>query len=437
MKSTRWLIYSLIAAGIVFYTAPPGYTQTQTPTPAPTAVPFQTGCTEKVIDAEKNLITNGDFQQGSLIVGAPPMIGWLPGEISPVLRKEVLPSGAENYFLSLEPGTSIAAVPKTEGNYVRFDLTFCTAVPPGGQIRVFVGGMLIAGIPVETGQGLFNETTLTLNMNLGAGATDSEKKIEFVYDGAAPAYIDNVQLVPHIGGNDNNPTPTPTIAEPTPTPTEKGEDPTPTPTFAPGIVTPTPTPGVTADSIQIVANPPMLIVKPDDFSVRNTTGGSKQIALDMQVIGSNGEKINIVDIDKDATIQFTLDSRGEAEGVGYIQGFQPASRNWKNMMNRRIDLDDFYDDAGGRVYFFPAKPFEGTVKIIVEIEYKGWANQREESRKIRGVVPIYLRVDRQASLTNATGSLNAVQNANLGRKPGDRGFRPDSRTNLYYRELMQ
>jgi hypothetical protein len=432
MNSTRWLIYSIIV--IVFCAALPGCTQT--PTPAPTFVPFSPGCTSQVIDAEENLITNGDFQDSS-ITGGTPSTGWFPGKLSPVLGSEIVSADEINYFLLLEPGSSISTVPKTESGYSRFDLSFCTAVPPGGQIRVYVGGVLKAGIPVEPSVGKFDEFTQVVFMNLGAGASTSEKLIELTYEGIEPAYIDNVQLIPHIGGNDNNPTPTPTIAEPTPTPTQSGEAPTPTPTLFPGMVTPTPTPGVTADSIQIVANPPMLIVKPDDFAASSNNGGRKQIALDMQVVGSNGEKINVLDIDEDATIEFTLDSRGEAQGVGYIQGFQASSRNWNNMTNRRKDLADFYEDEGGRVYFFPSKPFEGTVKVIVEIEYDGWANQREEKRKIRGVVPIYLRVDRQASLTNATGSLNAVQNANLGRKPGDRGFRPDSRTNLYYRELMQ
>jgi len=58
-------------------------------------------------------------------------------------------------------------------------------------------------------------------------------------------------------------------------------------------------------------------------------------------------------------------------------------------------------------------------------------------QEIRGVVPIITRTDANISFTGATGTFNPARNAAAGRSAGDRGFRPDQRTNLYFREHMQ
>ncbi len=300
---------------------------------------------------------------------------------------------------------------------------------------------MIANVPSIAGEafiGQFKKTSIIIN--LGSGASQNEKTIEFVYEGndsAGPAYIDNILLLPStISGGDEE-TPTPTVPEPTPTAEPEGPTPTPTPTVQPGIPTPTPTPAVTTHSVQMNANPPMLLISPDDFITSMGGGARKQVALDFQVVGSTGEKMDVLSIDPDATVRFLVDTRGEAEGVGYVEGFDVESQNWRSLTNQRIDLSRFKNTYQERAYFIPSKPYTGTVRVIVEIEYDGWANGREETRKLRGVVPIVLQVDKSASLTHVTGTFNPTQNMSIGKKPGDRGFRPDARTNLFFRERMK
>ncbi|MGC9330230.1 MAG: hypothetical protein ACP5I1_21515, partial [Candidatus Hinthialibacter sp.] len=305
--------------------------------------------------------------------------GWMAGEQPAVLQMNSVAADLDNYFLKFpEVGASISTVPSGNSNYTKFTLSFCVIVPEGGQIQIYAGGELVAGAPSVVGASFNGLFTYELFLNL-SGGSQSDKTIEFFYEGSVgiePAYIDHVRLVPKTSSTDDDPTPTPTVEEPTPTPEPSGPTPTPTPTLVPGRPTPTPTPAITANSVQLSPNPPMLVVSPDDFAATtSSTGGiKKQISLDLEVIGSNGEKINILDLDEDATIRFIVDTRGEAENVGYVQGFESDSSDWTSINNRRIDLEEFVNDYGGRAYFFPTKAYTGTVRVITEIEYKSWVN---------------------------------------------------------------
>jgi hypothetical protein len=58
----------------------------------------------------------------------------------------------------------------------------------------------------------------------------------------------------------------------------------------------------------------MLLISPDDFITSMGGGARKQVALDFQVVGSTGEKMDVLSIDPDATVRFLVDTRGEAEG---------------------------------------------------------------------------------------------------------------------------
>lgn len=439
MKAKIWSYLRLAGISVLAATSIPTWAQ-QTPTPKPTAVPFLESCIQSELNADENLITNGDFTQGTLLEGEPPDTGWMLSNDTPVLRSEQIAADKVNYFLEFSsPGFLISAVPKANSTSTRFDLSFCAVIPAGGQIKILVGGVLVAGVPAITGSAYTGSFSLkSIVLNLSSNSSQSEKLIEFYYDGTSgvgPAYVDNILLEPSSAIGEDELTPSPTQEQPTPTPKPTGPSPTPTPSIKPGIPTPTATPAITADSVQMSANPPMLVVGPDDFA--GTTGPRKQVALDLDVIGSNGKKIDILAIDKDASIKFLVDARGEAEGVGVVQGFESGGQDWQSIDNRQIDLSKFVGDYQGRAYFFPLKTFTGIVRVIVEIEYKGFANNQESTRKIRGVVPIVLQSDKESSMTNTTGSYNALQNMNLGKKAGDRGFRPDFRTNLYFRERIK
>jgi len=439
MKAKIGFFLRFVGIGVLAATTVPVWSQT-TPTPKPTAVPFLQSCVENTLDADANLITNGDLTQGTLEEGQSPDVGWILGQDSPVLRSEAMAADKVNFYLQFQnTGSSISAVPKTS-TYTRFDLSFCAVIPAGGQIKIVIGGVLVAGVPAVAGSEYIGSFSLKdIVIPLGSGSSQSEKTIEFYYDGPSgigPAYLDNILLLPSVNSGEDDPTPSPTPEVPTPTPKPTGPSPTPTPTIKPGIPTPTATPAIVANSVQMSANPPMLVVSPDDFTGTNQ-GPRKQVSLDLNVIGSNGKKIDILAIDEDATIKFIVDTRGEAEGVGVVQGFENGSQNWQSIDNRQMDLSDFMGTYLGRACFFPLKTFTGIVRVIVEIEYDGLSNNQESSRKIRGVVPIVLQSDKDASMTNSTGSYNAVQNMNLGKKAGDRGFRPDLRTNLYFRERMK
>ena len=94
-------------------------------------------------------------------------------------------------------------------------------------------------------------------------------------------------------------------------------------------------------------------------------------------------------------------------------------------------------DLEGPTYFVPLKPYDGVIRVILDIEYQPQGGEEGSRQEIRGVIPIVLRTDPQGSYTGATGTFDMKQNLSVGRKAGDRGFRPDIRTNLYFRELMQ
>lgn len=415
-----------------------GWTQSN-PTPIPTKVSFNEGCLQDAPDANDNLITNGDLSDGTPQTGQPPSTGWMLGDDPAVLRSEQISDTVINYFLEFtNPGSSISAVPKSNSTSTRYDLSFCAIIPAGGQIRISVGGVLIAGVPAVVGSsynGLFKYTNIVVD--LSGGASQSEKVFEFSYEGATgiePAYLDNIELLPSASTGEEEPTTTPTQELPSPTPQPTGPSPTATPTMKLGTPTPTPTPAISADSVQMSANPPMLVVSPDDF-VSSTQGVRKQVALSLDVIGSNGKKIDVTNIDDKAQVRFLVDTRGEAEGVGVVQGFEGS--NWKSVSNQWMDMSKLMGTYQGRIYFFPLRAYTGTVRVIAEIKYKGGYGGKGDERTIRGVVPLVLQTDKAASLTTPTGTYNAITNMNLGKKAGDRGFRPDARTNLYFRERMK
>ncbi|HOJ62744.1 MAG TPA: hypothetical protein PK878_20920, partial [bacterium] len=311
---------------------------------------------------------------------------------------------------------------------LRFELSFCVVVPEDGMLEISVGGQPWLYVPSSRGASYNGTYRGTLRANLSNSAPPAERTIQFFYDGPGSALIDNVQLIYNPSSDGEDATPTPTMEVPTPTPTPQSTPVTPTPTVPLGIATPTPTPALTENSIQVIANPPMLLLSPDDFT-GTSLGQKKQITLDLQVVGSNGEKLDLLQIDPDATVTFTVESRGDAAGVGIIQEFRNNNYQTVNSQKKLKDV--------GQLHFVPLRPYNGTVRVIIEIEYKSYASGKEERRKIRGVVPLFLRTDDRASLIYPTGTFDPKQNFNVGRKAGDRGFRPDMRTNLYFRERLQ
>ncbi len=406
----------------------PAMAQSQAqPTPTPTVVPLPAACIDAGVDEENSLIRNGDFETGYLDTGLPPGGGWDPGEVPGVLQVQFITEEVANHYLELPSGGSMSQVPKAS-SFLRFELTFCAVVPEEGIVQISVGGQPWLYVPAARGIAYNGAFKGVIRANLSNSVPAAERTIEFLYDGPGSALIDNVQLLYRPSGTGEDETPTPTVALPTPTPTPRSTPATPTPTVPLGIPTPTPTPGLTDDSVQVIANPPMMLLSPDDFTGTNL-GQKKQITLDLQVVGSNGEKLDILKIDPEANVTFTVESRGDAAGVGVIQEFD--NNNYQDL-NSRKKLKDV-----GQLHFVPLRPYNGTVRVIIEIEYKSYASGKEELRKIRGVVPIFLRTDDRASLIYPTGTFDPKQNFNLGRKAGDRGYRPDVRTNLYFRERLQ
>ncbi|MFB3785836.1 MAG: hypothetical protein ACE15F_05645 [bacterium] len=397
------------------------------PTPTPTVVPLSSACIDAGVDEENSLIRNGDFETGYLDSGLPPGGGWEPGDVPGVIQVVFLSNEKANHYLELPSGGSISQVPQSS-SFLRFELSFCVVVPEDGILQITVGGQPWLFVPAARGAAYNGTYTGVIRANMSNSTPASERKIEFLYDGPGSALIDNVQLVYRPSGGEDEATPTPTVAVPTPTPSPQSTPASPTPTVPLGTPTPTPTPGLTEDSVQVIANPPMMLLSPDDFTGANL-GQKKQITLDLQVVGSNGEKLDILKIDPDANVTFTVESRGDAAGVGVIQEFE--NNNYQDL-NSRKKLKDV-----GQLHFVPLRPYNGTVRVIIEIEYKSYASGKEEIRKIRGVVPIFLRTDDRASLIYPTGTFDPKQNFNLGRKAGDRGYRPDMRTNLYFRERLQ
>jgi len=173
----------------------------------------------------------------------------------------------------------------------------------------------------------------------------------------------------------------------------------------------------------------MISVSPDDFA-DTTYGTKKQVAMDLQIVGSNGDFIDILATDPDATIRFELESGLGREPVGTINQRLRTGDSFETISMRRIKMEDLVQP----IYFRPTKPYSGTVRIIVTIEYEAIINGSPKKIKIQGVVPIYMRTDPNASSFAATGMFDPRQNMRLGRMPGDRGVGPDQRTNLLFRE---
>jgi len=396
--------------------------------PEPTRVPFNQACLDAGVD-ENNLIRNGDFETGNRVPDFPPGGGWNDAGAGSVIRREVISDEQINHYLQLNPGSVISQVPSTESNYNFFDLKLCAIIPEGGQLQISFGGNTVAFFPLTPGNsisGQLEDQKIGLDLSTGESSSSNRMEILYINPSGEPALIDNLQLIVNTNpGGDGDETPTPEIPEETPTPVSGGPTITPTPTFFPGRATPRPTPGITDHSVQAIVNPPMLMVSPDDFAGREH---SKIINLDLQIVGSDGEPIDITGIDPDATVRFDIETRGDAANIGTIRQLSGTS-NWRTINRQSIKLSDLES-----FQFFPTKPYNGTVKIIADIEYKSFVRGKEEKRKIRGVIPIVLRVNSLSSLTNATGSFNPAQNFGLNRKPGDRGFRPDVRTNLFFRE---
>jgi hypothetical protein len=398
--------------------------QTGTPTPTPTPVPFSSTCTDAGVDAN-TLITNGDFEYPQESESIP--MGWNAAEsgIVGILRSQVVP-GTEiiNHFVGLTPNASIVQVisPYT-GIYTRFQIRFC-AVALDGRVEIYIGGSLRGSFPVSLEEGLLSgefTSSSGIPLSIGLGSTEGNRTIQVRYVGTGVAYVDNVQLIPvlHSGSDDEELDPTPTPILPTPEPTEPpGPTPTFTPTIPAGTATPTPTPALVAGSLQISANPPMLSVSPDDFI--NPAGGiTKQVLLNFDVIGSNGEPIDLGRFEN-VRVRITTDQ-------GSIQQFD--NNNYTSVTG----WEKYEDIRDAPIYYFPTGPFDGTVRIIIDLQFRTPGGERQE---IRGVLSFIQRLERSASLIGATGSFNPAANYSSGRKPGDRGFRPDLRTNLFFKERL-
>lgn len=414
-----------ILMGLLFALATgPFQVLAQAPAPTPTPVVFQPGCIESPLD-DNTLLTNGGFDDGLNL--------WQPleGSSLPTLREEQISEEETNRYIQFNDGDTLTQIPGTNTNFTRFRLKFCYVVPAGGEFQIEIGNSFTDVFPQNTAvgsAGLYESRPIPLDLSTGNNARQNQIRIIYSGPTGAPAFIDNLQFVPTTASSDDpDETPTPTVVEETPTPVS-GDTPTQTPTLVPGFPTWTPTPKITQESVQLIANPPMLLVSPDDFTGR--LSNQKQVQLKLQVIGSNGEPIDIVAKDPDATIRFRVDTKGDAQGVGTLE--QRVSTSYDNLSNTQIKLADL----GNEVYFFPLKPYDGTVRVIADIEYETDINGSRERIKIRGIAPIVLRTDPSSSMINATGTFDPGQNYRLGRSAGDRGFRPDVRTNLYFKERV-
>lgn len=420
MKKTVHYTLLALAASML-----PSSLWAQDATPTPTLVAFDFRCASGVDPL--SLMVNGDFEFEGRIGATPP--GWTGGSsgLSGTLVQQLF-NGAPEQFVTLQNGASIAQKPQPNAGQDRFNtnfyiLRFCANVINGELTVVFAG----QSFTLNNGSTQFE--TAPIRADLGeAGETPP---VIFTYNGAGVAFIDNVELLPDLrprGDETPEPSPTPDMPTPTPSPSP-GPSPTPSPTLIPGVPTNTPTPALSANSVQVVADPPMLVLSPDDFIVGSNP--KKQIILDIKVIGSNGEEINVTTIDPDATIQFTIDTRGEFENAGRILEQLEAGQE-RTLQTQRRPLNELET-----VVFVPGKAFDGTVRVIVDIEYEADVNGSRVTQEIRGVVPIVMRTNRSASMTGATGTFNLMDNLNRGKKPGDRGFRPDQKTNLYFHEVFK
>ncbi len=425
--------YVLIIALFIIYPLA-GFAQVElTPTPTATSIPLFDSFCYSSVDDDQSIVINGDFDSYSQD-GLEPS-NWGPGSSSNggILREQVNADESVNFVVELSSGASISQVLSSGRNpvgYTRFDIRFCAIVPAGGRLKITVGGNTYYR-PENRSDSVYSRSFSISDIFIDTSMNNS--LIVISYEGEGLAFIDNLEVVPNLtGGNDDDtPTPTPTIENtPAPTATE-GPSPTPTPTLLPGTATPTPTPALVSNSVQILANPPMLLVSPDDFLLANRQ--KKQTLLEFQVVGSDGEKIDVAAVDDDAQVKFTIDTSGEATDVGGLYELMGSGTNQEIHQNWQPYED--YDDKA--IYFVPRKSFDGIVRVIVDIRYEASAQGHQQRQEIRGVVPIVMRIDPTSPLTGTTGSFNAAQNYAAGRKAGDRGFRPDIRTNLYFKERLE
>ncbi len=413
-----FIIVTIIFTGFVSVAT----SQDDEATPTPTPVPFTSSCISSGVEPQ-NILINGNFEASSGSGTFP--VGWEPGAsgIGGILRGEVNP-GTEtfNHFVTFSSNASIMQTfsPYT-GNYTRFQVRLCGVVT-NGRLEIYLGGNLRGTFPQGTNEGLTSglfTTQQQLPLEIGLGSSDTNRTIEIRYTGGGTAYVDNVQLVPVIGkGGEEPTTPTPTPPEPTPQPTQPpGPTATHTPTIPVGTATPTPTPALVAGSLQISANPPMLSVSPDDFD--NQSGLSKQVLLDFEVIGSNGEPIDLGQFE-DVRVRITTDE-------GNIQQYE------NNNYNSVTGWEDYDEIRASPLYYFPTGPYDGTIRVVIDLQFRTPGGDLQE---IRGVLPLIQRVEKESSLIGPTGSFNPAMNYASGRKPGDRGYRPDMRTNLYFKERL-
>ncbi|MBI1390190.1 MAG: hypothetical protein GC154_17255 [bacterium] len=402
---------------------------------------FDFDCINETLDPD-TLLNNGDFELASADGQLP--FGWSTSQSPAVIKSQLGPLTDDtgnfitNHYAEFEPGDSLVQVPNKDSDVTHtwYKISFCADIRQG-QMRVFIGDnqvLIYPGTP-STIVGKASSKSMKLNYSTSTFARINTLKIVFDGDMNNPdsiAYIDNIQLVPAPGGNggDETPTPSPT-GTPFDTPTPRNT-PTAAPTAQAGTPTPTPTPKLTAESVQVIANPPMLQVSPDDFISQQ--GAKKQSFLSFRVIGSNGQPIPITAIDPNATIEFRVDETGDAENVGLIRSFEIGGGTNQDVTNRQSDVQELLAD---NLAFVPLKPYNGTVKVVVDVEFESMTEGRKEKKRIRGVAPIVMRTDPASSLTDPTGQFNPAQNYRLGRSPGDRGFRPDQRTNLFFRERSQ
>ncbi len=418
MKRLRLIAWSIVYMLIV---APCGFAQEDEATPTPTPVPFASSCLGGGVDPQ-SLLINGDFETMAETGTAP--MAWEAGASGDggILRAQTIPgSDVLNHFVELRPGSSITQTPIQDRIHTRFKIRFC-AVVQGGQVEVFIGGSRINAYPNVVGDGAVSGEFISreIPLNLGTSTGVSSNKVEIRYQGAGVAYLDNVQLLPVVGdGQEDEMTPTPTPPPATPTPVvTPGPTATPTPTIPPGTATPTPTAKLTAESVQITANPPMLLVSPDDFAKGG--GPTQQSLIDFELIGADGESIDLSKYE-DVRVRITTD-RG-----GNVHQYE------NNNFQRLSDWEDYEDLRDVPIYYFPTTTYDGTVRVIIDVEFQV---PDGNTREIRGVLKFIQRLDKKASLIGQTGSFNPARNYASGRQPGDRGFRPDQRANLYFRERL-
>jgi hypothetical protein len=417
-QTALWLIVLLV---VWMSSVTSSFAQTPTPTPN---ISFQQSCLDATENAN-NLLNNSTFDSD--------LVGWRGIEeiTSPDVLSQVISDEETNYFLRFQDGNSIVQVPGQTSAYTRFTLQFCYVISEGGQFTIEIGDTFVDVFPQSAtigGSGQYTSSSIPLN--LSSGSTTSGNTLRITYTGPAGTYafIDNIELFPYISSSDDpDETATPTPEESGPTATPVPGEPVDIPTYVPGMPSPTPTPNITNQSVRMIASPPMLLVSQDDFV--GQLSNKKQVRLDLQVIGSDGEEIDITNVDSDATIRLRIDTSGDAEDVGILQ--EKDGTSFTNLNQTQTNLSDLNE-----VYFFPLKAYDGTVRIVADIEYKTIIGDSRERIKIRGVIPIVMRVDPNTSLTNATGTFSPSANYRLGRSPGDRGYRPDVRTNLFFKERV-